>query len=212
MEHSYNMASSSKRKRTTKNPHAAEYEIVRPHPDATPSSATSRTITFDRNTSGRLGQRTEISEVEISAEDLAALAQDPEFSSYPDDEALNYEYFEQTVQEDDKEVEPTVQQVPPVKVKKVKPVGFDHFYLRYSLTQMLSFTQNIFAEWLPFRDTHVHELTRHEGWADLSKRCIQCLQAEAAYKCDDCFGPTVHCCSCVVSAHARLPFHHIKAS
>ncbi|KIM71111.1 hypothetical protein PILCRDRAFT_17369 [Piloderma croceum F 1598] len=164
------MASSSKRKRTAKNPHAAEYEIVRPRQDAAQPSATSRTVTFDRNSSGRLGQHTEIAEVEISAEDLAALAQDPEFSSLPDDETLNYEYFEQTVQEDDNEVEPIVQQVPPAKVKKVK--------------------QNIFAEWLPFRDTHVHELTQHEGWADLSKRCIQCLQAEAAYKCDDCFGPT----------------------
>jgi hypothetical protein len=206
------MASSSKRKRTAKNPHAAEYEIVRPRQDAAQPSATSRTVTFDRNSSGRLGQHTEIAEVEILAEDLAALAQDPEFSSLPDDETLNYEYFEQTVQEDDNEVEPIVQQVPPAKVKKVKQVYLDHFYLRYLLTQMLSLVQNIFAEWLPFRDTHVHELTRHEGWADLSKRCIQCLQAEAAYKCDDCFGPTVHCRGCVVSAHARLPFHRIKAS
>lgn len=74
------------------------------------------------------------------------------------------------------------------------------------------YCQNIFADWLPFRDTHVHELTRHEGWADLSKRCIQCLQADAAYKCDDCFGPTVHCRGCVVSVHARLPFHRIKVS
>ncbi|KIM72767.1 hypothetical protein PILCRDRAFT_15828 [Piloderma croceum F 1598] len=144
------MASSSKRKQTMKNPHAAEYEIVRPCQDAAQPSATSRTFTFDRNPSGRLGQHTEIAEVEISAEDLAALAQDPEFSSLPDDKTLNYEYFEQTVQEDDNEVEPIVQQVPPVKVKKVK--------------------LNILAEWLPFRDTHVHELTQHEGWADLSKQ------------------------------------------
>lgn len=73
-------------------------------------------------------------------------------------------------------------------------------------------SQNIYTEWLPFRDTHVHELTQHEGWADLSKWCIQCLQADAAYKCDDCFGPTVHCRGCVVSVHVKLPLHCIKVN
>ena len=115
------MASSSKRKRPTKNPHAAEYEIVRPsRQDVGQPSATSRTVTFDRNPSGRLGQYTEIAEVEISAEDLAALARDPEFSSLPDDETLNYEFFEQTVQADDREDEPVIHRVP--EKKKVKPV------------------------------------------------------------------------------------------
>jgi len=207
------MASTSKRKRTAKNPHAAVYEVVRPRQDVVQPSATSRTVTFDRNPSGRLGQHTEIAEVEISAEDLAALADNPEFSSLPDDDTLNYEYFEQTVQADDKEDESTVHRAPAAKEKtKVKPVRLDHcslLYTRYTLTRII---QNIFAEWPPFRDTHIHELTRHEGWADLSKRCIQCLQADAAYKCDDCFGPTVHCRGCVVSAHARLPLHRIKVN
>ena len=128
------MASTSKRKRTTKNPHAASYEIVHPSPPSTVQpSATSRTVTFDRNPSGRLGQYTEIREVEISAEDLATLAQDPEFSSLPDDESLNYQFFEQTVQADNKEDEPATQRVPAKDKNKVKPVWLNQDCLIHSL-------------------------------------------------------------------------------
>jgi hypothetical protein len=128
--------STSKRKRFTKNPQAALYEIVHhSHPSTVQPSATSRTVTFDRNPSGRLGQYTEIAEVEISAEDLAALAQDPEFSSLPDDETLNYEFFEQTVQADDKEDEPAIHRVPAKDKNKVKPVWLHHDIMRCSLIQ-----------------------------------------------------------------------------
>ena len=119
------MASHSKRKR---NPHAAEYEILRPsHQDAVRHSATSRTVTFDRHATGRLGQQTEIAEVEISAEDLATLAQIPEYSLLPDDETLNFEYFEQTVQEDDKADEPVAHQIPAKKVKPVSQIILPHY-------------------------------------------------------------------------------------
>jgi hypothetical protein len=128
--------STSKRKRFTKNPQAASYEIVHhSHPSTVQPSATSRTVTFDRNPSGRLGQYTEIAEVEISAEDLAALAQDPEFLSLPDDETLNYEFFEQTVQADDKEDEPAIHRVPAKDKNKVKPVWLHHDIMRCSLIQ-----------------------------------------------------------------------------
>jgi hypothetical protein len=128
------MASTSKRKRFTKNPHAALYEIVHHSPPSTVQPhATSRTVTFDRNPSGRLGQYTETAEVEISAEDLAALAQDPEFSSLPDDETLNYEFFEQTVQADDKEDEPVSHRVPAKDKNKVKPVWLHRDIMRCSL-------------------------------------------------------------------------------
>jgi hypothetical protein len=127
------MASTSKRKRTAKNPHAAEYEIVHPRQDVVQPSATSCTVTFDRNPSGRLSQHTEIAKVEISAEDLAALAADPEFLLLPDDDTLNYEYFEQTVQADDKEDEPTVHRAPAAKEKpKVKQVRLDCCYIQYT--------------------------------------------------------------------------------
>ncbi|KAJ7794332.1 hypothetical protein B0H14DRAFT_2392601, partial [Mycena olivaceomarginata] len=33
--------------------------------------------------------------------------------------------------------------------------------------------------------------------------------AKARYRCMDCFHPTLHCGSCVVGFHQRLPFHHI---
>ena len=115
------MASSSKRKRPA-NPHAAHFEIICP----AQLTATSRTVTFDQHADGRLGQQTEIAQVEISAEDLAALAQDLEFSSLPDDDTLNLEYFEHSVQQGDNVDVPII----PTKGKeKVKRVRFNGLYL-----------------------------------------------------------------------------------
>ena len=118
------MASNSKRKHPAKPPHAAQFEIIRAAPAIEQASAVSCTVTFDRRASGRLGQQTEIAEVSISAEDLAILAQDPDYSSLPDDDTLNFEYFEQTVQNDSGELS----QEEPAKGKdrdkdKVKPVS-----------------------------------------------------------------------------------------
>jgi hypothetical protein len=90
------MSSNSKRKRPAKNPHTAQFEIVRA--TTAQSSAVSRTVTFDCHAGGRLGQQTDIAEIDISAEDLAILAQDPEYSSLPDDDIFNFAYFEQVVQ------------------------------------------------------------------------------------------------------------------
>jgi hypothetical protein len=126
------MSSSSKRKRLPRNPHAAQFEVIRA-PTSTPQpSATSRTVVFDRHVSGRLGQHTEISEVSISAEDIATLAQDPEFSSWPDDDTLNFGYFEQVIQEGDKNDEAVNPEEDIGKGKgkeKVKPVCVDSPWL-----------------------------------------------------------------------------------
>jgi hypothetical protein len=125
------MSSSSKRKRPAKNLHAAQFEVIHATTLTAQPSATSRTVTFDRHASGRLGQHTEISEVSISAEDLAVLAQDPEYMSWPDDETLNFEYFEQVVQGDkDDEAANPEEVVGKGKGKdKVKPVRVDSPWL-----------------------------------------------------------------------------------
>jgi len=75
---------------------------------------------------------------------------------------------------------------------------------------LLNHFQDIYEDWLPFRDTHVHELARHDGWADLSDVCVRCKDAASAYKCDECYGPAVYCRTCVVEAHAHLPLHRIE--
>jgi hypothetical protein len=97
------MASTSKQKRSAKKPqHAAKFEIARSNPSAQ-QLTTAHTVTFNRLASGRLGEQTELAEVEVLAEDLAILAQDPEYLSFPSDDNLNFGYFEQTVQSDDKD-------------------------------------------------------------------------------------------------------------
>jgi hypothetical protein len=196
------MSSNSKRKRPAKNPHAAQFEIVRA--TTAQSSAVSHTVTFDRHAGGRLGQQTDIAEIDISAEDLAILAQDPEYSSLPDDDIFNFAYFEQVVQNDDDE---SSREEPAKDKDKVKPVSI---YSLFVSETTLNHIQNIYHDWLPFRDTHVHELARHDGWADLSKVCIRCSNAPSAYKCDECYGPAVYCRMCVLADHARLPLHRIK--
>jgi hypothetical protein len=103
------------------NQHATQFEIVRATPVTAQPSATSRTVTFDRHASGRLGQQTEISDVEISAEDIAVLAQDPEYSSLPDDDTFNIAYFERVVQGGDDE--PADQDDREKGKGKAKPVG-----------------------------------------------------------------------------------------
>lgn len=95
------MSSNIKRKR--KNPHAGQYTVHHPSTaTSTPAVAsTSRTVTFDCHVSGRLGQQTSIAQVDVSAKDLAILAEDPTFSSFPDDKSLGFDYFQQRVQGND---------------------------------------------------------------------------------------------------------------
>lgn len=61
-----------------------------------PATTTARTITVGHGTSGRLTQQSDITEVEISPEDLAILLQAPEFSI----SASSLIDFERVVQED----------------------------------------------------------------------------------------------------------------
>jgi hypothetical protein len=138
---------------------------------------------------------------------LAILAQDPQYSLLPDDDTLNFEYFEKSVQEGDKGDKFIAHEVP---ANKVKPVSL--FALCYLLnhTELMIPIQNIYQDWLLFRDTHVHELAQHDGWVDLSKVCNCCGEAAFVYKCNKCYGPPTYCGSCVVSAHVCLPLHHIK--
>jgi hypothetical protein len=85
-------------------PHAAQLEIIRAAPEIKQASAISHTVTFDCRASGHLVQQTEITEVSISAEDLAILGQDPDYLSLPDDDTLNFKYFEQAMQNDSGEL------------------------------------------------------------------------------------------------------------
>jgi len=117
--HNTNMSSSSKRKRPAKNLHAAQFKIIHAATATAQPSAVYHMVTFDRHASGRLGQQMDITEINISAEDLAILVQDPEYSSLPDDDAFNFAYFEQVVQNDDE-----LSCEKPAKDKdKAKPVG-----------------------------------------------------------------------------------------
>ncbi|KAH7918408.1 hypothetical protein BV22DRAFT_981947, partial [Leucogyrophana mollusca] len=59
---------------------------------------------------------------------------------------------------------------------------------------------------------YLDELLRLEGRGscDHGSGCHSCHGAPGLYRCDDCFGPSMWCQSCVVSNHAHNPLHRIK--
>lgn len=68
-------------------------------------------------------------------------------------------------------------------------------------------------------DVFLLELLRLEGRGDYrSTHCRHCLQgmldehppAQPEYRCRDCFSGELVCRSCLISAHAYNPFHHVE--
>jgi hypothetical protein len=49
----------------------------------------------------------------------------------------------------------------------------------------------------------------HQYHEDVGKAC-RCGAETAPFRCEECFNPQMLCCSCIVSAHAQSPFHHIS--
>lgn len=68
------------------------------------------------------------------------------------------------------------------------------------------------AEWLPYRESFLDEMLRHEGLGDFDTLppCIDCGEASASFKCADCFGQGLLCQECTVKAHRLLPLHGTK--
>lgn len=114
-----------KRKRTA----PGDFEIIRSSPASHPQTSSSAcTVTFDRSADGRPSQRTEMADLEISPEDLAVLAEDPQYSAIPEDN-FDYGYFERIVQADE-EHEPASPKKPS---KKVKQVHLIHFWFKLKI-------------------------------------------------------------------------------
>ncbi|KAF7795849.1 hypothetical protein EIP86_007016 [Pleurotus ostreatoroseus] len=78
-------------------------------------------------------------------------------------------------------------------------------------------SDQLFKNWLPFREEYLDELLRLEGrLQDPSSHCLTCpdgVQRPATYRCDDCHEIADfkdQCDVCIVAYHARSPFHRIK--
>ncbi|KAF6741396.1 hypothetical protein DFP72DRAFT_1115848 [Ephemerocybe angulata] len=68
-------------------------------------------------------------------------------------------------------------------------------------------------EWIPFRQTFLDELLRHDGHGDFlgNDRCSKCDDESQLFKCRDCWDGAQLCCrGCTLAAHSSLPFHHIE--
>jgi hypothetical protein len=66
--------------------------------------------------------------------------------------------------------------------------------------------------WLQERDKYLAEFIMMEGRGDAfhQERCIACSTNPAEYRCHDCLGQDLFCQSCLVSNHARMPFHVVN--
>ena len=145
---------SSKRKRNT-----VRFESSSTHKTQNKSATmTARTITVGHGTSGQLTQQSEVSEVEISLEDLAILQQAPKFAF----NASNLIDFEQAMQADIGESEDqsnaelhVVQETPKTRVSTKTNLAV---LLADTLDQI---DPNI--SWLPFCSEQLDELIRHDG-------------------------------------------------
>ena len=149
------------------------------------STSRNRTVTYARSTTGRLAEVIDSSKVSLSAEDLAILQKHPEFNI----PTQNLRDFEDLVQGDlaqDNDDDVPSHTVVAEPKSRVDP--------------------NV--TWMPFRDVYLDELLRHDGSQQLI--CVRCNNADATYKCQDCFGPLVFCHQCVLTEHACLPLHRIE--
>jgi hypothetical protein len=73
--------------------------------------------------------------------------------------------------------------------------------------------QSKLKEWLPFRDSFLDELLRHDGHGDYlgSNLCGSCERDDGVIKCSNCFsGCLLRCRTCVLSAHQDHPLHYIE--
>ena len=78
---------------------------------------------------------------------------------------------------------------------------------------LLTIFQSKLKEWLPFRDSFLNELLRHDGHGDYlgSTICLSCGQEGGVLKCRECFsGSLLRCRACVLQAHQDHPLHHVE--
>src|ERR1700733_337953 len=70
-------------------------------------------------------------------------------------------------------------------------------------------TQNEFMqEYLDRRNSILIEILRHEALPS-QQFCSNCQELSSRYRCRDCFGTTMWCRGCCISAHTHAPFHRI---
>ncbi|KAJ8591371.1 hypothetical protein M405DRAFT_851366 [Rhizopogon salebrosus TDB-379] len=71
---------------------------------------------------------------------------------------------------------------------------------------------NPLLSWIDHRDMFLHEMLRHAGRGDniTSYVCCACSTGQAIFRCKDCFGSTIYCQGCIVSAHSRSPIHRVE--
>ncbi|KAH7904113.1 hypothetical protein BJ138DRAFT_1119717 [Hygrophoropsis aurantiaca] len=163
-------------------------------------STTARNISIQRQSNGRLLERTTVDSVDISPEEWNILEHTSDFISDASN-TVDFDFFEHGIQElvgQDENHEHGAAEVSP-------SVGMEEVRLRPAKRIKLTPTE----QWLPFRERYLEELVRHDGWVSETKTCAHCKQSEATHKCLDCFRLSNLCTSCMLLLHQHLPLHMI---
>jgi hypothetical protein len=70
------------------------------------------------------------------------------------------------------------------------------------------------ADWIPYRETYLDELLRHDGRG--SNAALMCSNVgcggDGIFKCRECMFENLFCCDCMVRRHSNLPLHRILVS
>jgi hypothetical protein len=71
-------------------------------------------------------------------------------------------------------------------------------------------TGAVMEEWLPYRDTYLQEMLRHDGREGLQVTfCADCDNS-GDFSCYDCAYRMHYCKDCLLNRHRLMPLHRIK--
>ena len=65
-------------------------------------------------------------------------------------------------------------------------------------------------EWVDERETFLSEFLRLESRDTNRPLCAECLTEVGIYRCLDCDGQELLCCSCILTGHRRNGLHRIE--
>ncbi|OJA10033.1 hypothetical protein AZE42_13663, partial [Rhizopogon vesiculosus] len=64
--------------------------------------------------------------------------------------------------------------------------------------------------WQSDADMFLEEFLRLDGRGDYTQDGCVCGKEDAIYRCRDCHGCELLCCSCMIHIHERQPFHRME--
>ncbi|KAG2112875.1 hypothetical protein DEU56DRAFT_874348 [Suillus clintonianus] len=109
-----------------------------------------------------------------------------------------------------KNAQQTTHRQPPEPIQPALAMTLDDFG-EFSADMSCGADNDAHSERKQDRSLFLHEMLRLEGRGELSAGpCSGCCYPHPEYRCQDCFGITLCCASCMVTAHTHHPLHRLQ--